>query len=279
MQLFVDRASAAYPGFALTADNAAAVAEICRRLDGLPLALELAAARLRSMGPSALAERLRQHSNVLGASQRGADGRHRTLRDTLEWSYELLTRSEQQLFARLATFVGGFDLRAAEHICAVGDDLGNVADLLANLVDKSMVQLVDLDEPRYRLLETLREFGLERLAQRRERADLRARHMAWYVQVARDGAAGLAGPDEAIWVARLDRDFENCREAHANAVLVGDTESAVTPRRITARVRVPTDAVRGHRVGRSDECDARGRGAPAGPGRDRGRGVRSVRAW
>lgn len=228
VQLFVDRASAAYPGFALTADNAAAVAEICRRLDGLPLALELAAARLRSMGPSALAERLRQHSNVLGASQRGADGRHRTLRDTLEWSYELLTRSEQQLFARLATFVGGFDLRAAEHICAVGDDSGNVADLLANLVDKSMVQLVDLDEPRYRLLVTLREFGLERLAQRRERSDLRARHVAWYVQVARDGAAGLAGPDEAIWISRLDRDFENCREAHASAVLVRDTESAVT---------------------------------------------------
>jgi DNA-binding SARP family transcriptional activator len=99
VQLFVDRANAAASGFALTADNAAAVAEICRRLDGLPLALELAAARLRTLGPTALAERLRQHSNLLGASQRGADGRHRTLRDTLEWSYGLLTRSEQQLFA------------------------------------------------------------------------------------------------------------------------------------------------------------------------------------
>ncbi len=228
VQLFVDRASAASSGFALTDDNAAAVAEICRRLDGLPLALELAAARLRTLGPTALAERLRHHSNLLGASQRGADGRHRTLRDTLEWSYGLLNRPEQQLFAWLATFVGGFDLRAAEHVCSVRDDTENVADLLANLVDKSMVQLVDLEEPRYRMLETLREFGLERLAQRRERADLRARHVAWYVRVAREEAAGLAGRDEAACAAQLERDFDNCREAHASAVLIGDTESAVT---------------------------------------------------
>ena len=227
VQLFVDRANAAASGFALTDDNAVAVAEICRRLDGLPLALELAAARLRTLGPTALAERLRQHSNLLGASQRGADGRHRTLRDTLEWSYGLLNRSEQQLFAWLATFVGGFDLRAAEHICAVREDSDNVADLLANLVDKSMVQLVDLEEPRYRMLETLREFGLERLAQRRERADLRVRHITWYVRTAREGAAGLAGREEAECAAQLDRDFDNYREAHASAVLIGDTESAV----------------------------------------------------
>jgi predicted ATPase/DNA-binding SARP family transcriptional activator len=228
VQLFIDRACAAHPGFALTAENAAAVAEICRRLDGLPLALELAAARLRSMGPYALAERLRQRSNLLGAAQRGADRRHRTLRDTLEWSYDLLTPSEQQMFARLATFVGSFDLRAAEHICAFDDETRGVADLLANLVDKSMVQVVDLDEPRYRLLETLREFGLERLAHRGERTALRARHVAWYVQVAHDAAVGLTGPDEGEWAARLDRDFDNCREAHAGAVLVGDTESAVS---------------------------------------------------
>jgi predicted ATPase/DNA-binding SARP family transcriptional activator len=232
VQLFVDRASAAHPGFELTAENASSVAEICRRLDGLPLALELAAARLRSMGPYALEERLRERSNLLGASQRGADRRHRTLRDTLEWSYELLTPPEQQLFAWLATFVGGFDLRAAEAVCAVDSDPDagayGVADLLANLVDKSMVQVVDLDEPRYRLLETLREFGLERLEQRGERAKLRARHRAWYVRIASEGAAGLAGPDEAMWVARLDRDFENCREAHAGAVLAGDTETAVS---------------------------------------------------
>jgi predicted ATPase/DNA-binding SARP family transcriptional activator len=228
VQLFVDRACAARPGFALNAENADAVAEICRRLDGLPLALELAAARLRSMGPYALAERLRQRSNLLSAAQRGADRRHRTLRDTLEWSYDLLTPTERQMFARLATFVGSFDLRAAEYICAVNGDSSGIAELLADLVDKSMVQIVDLDEPRYRLLETLREFGLERLAERGERDALRARHVAWYVQVTHDGASGLAGREEAEWLGRLDRDFENCREAHASAVLTRDSESAVS---------------------------------------------------
>lgn len=225
VELFIERASAARPGFVLTVENAPAVAEICRRLDGLPLALELAAARLHSMGPYALAERLQQRANVLGASQRGADRRHRTLRDTLEWSYELLTPLEQRLFARLATFVGGFDLVGAEHVCSL-DDAG-MADLLANLVDKSMVQMVDIDEPRYRLLETLREFGLERLEQRGERAELRSRHVAWYRREADEGALGLTGPGEPEWAARFDRDFENYREAHASAVLVGDVESAV----------------------------------------------------
>ena len=135
------------------------------------------------MGPSALADGLRRRINVLGAAQRGADHRHRTLRDTLEWSYDLLTPDEQRLFMRLATFVGGFNLRAAEHVCAVDGDPIDVADLFANLVDKSMVQVVDLDEPRYRLLETLREFGLERLAERGEGDEPRARHLAWFVQV------------------------------------------------------------------------------------------------
>lgn len=227
VQLFVDRASAAHPDFALSTDNAAAVAEICRRLDGLPLALELAAARLRTMGPYALAERLRQRSDLLGAQQRGADRRHRTLRDTLEWSYDLLSASEQQMFERLATFVGSFGLRAAEHICTLDDGL-DVADLVANLVDKSMLQVLDLDEPRYRLLETLREFGLERLAQRGGGTELRVRHRDWYVGLARDAESGLSGPDEGRWVRRLERDFENLREAHARAVVAGDLECAIT---------------------------------------------------
>jgi predicted ATPase len=228
VQLFVDRAAAARPGFALTAENAAPVVEICRRLDGLPLALELAAARLRTMGPHALAERLRTRADPLGAAQRGVDPRHRTLRGTLQWSYDLLAPVEQHLFARLATFVGGFDLAAAEHVCApIDEDASDVPDVLANLVDKSMVQVVDLDEPRYRLLETLRELGLERLAATGERDSLRARHVGWYVQVARAAAHGLTGPDEPAWIARLDRDLENCREAHASAVLLGDIESAV----------------------------------------------------
>jgi predicted ATPase/DNA-binding SARP family transcriptional activator len=228
VQLLVDRASAANPGFVLTEENAAAVAEICRRLDGLPLALELAAARLRTLGPTALAEGLRRRMHVLGAAQRGADHRHRTLRDTLEWSYDLLTPAEQRLFGWLGTFVGGFNLRAAEHVCAIDDEETDVADVLANLVDKSMVQVVDLDEPRYRLLETLREFGLDRLAERGERNEPRSRHLAWYAQVARENAAGLSGPDEAESVARFDRDLDNFREAHTNAVALGDVDGAVS---------------------------------------------------
>ncbi len=118
VQLLVDRAAAANPGFVLTEENAAAIAEICRRLDGLPLALELAVARMRMLGPAAVAEGLRGRMSVLGAAQRGADHRHRTLRDTLEWSYELLTPDEQRLFVWLATFVGGFDLHAGRARCA-----------------------------------------------------------------------------------------------------------------------------------------------------------------
>ena len=229
VQLFVDRASAASSGFALTADNAAAVAEICRRLDGLPLALELAAARLRTLGPTALAERLRQHSNLLGASQRGADGRHRTLRDTLEWSYGLLTRSEQQLFALARHVRRRFrPPRRRARLLRAGRHRATWPTCSPTSSTSPWCSSSTSNEPRYRMLETLREFGLERLAQRRERADLRARHVAWYVRVAREEAAGLGGRDEAACAAQLDRDFDNCREAHASAVLIGDTESAVT---------------------------------------------------
>jgi len=227
VQLFLDRAAAAQPGFTLTADNAAAVAEVCRRVDGLPLALELAAARVRTMSPETLADRLRQRLDVLGATQRGAFERHRTLRAAIQWSYELLTPAEQDVFAQLAVFVGGFDLEAAEHVCAPTSGGGAVPDLLANLVDKSMVQIVDLRQSRYRILETLGEFGLEELANRGSGDDVRRRHTAWYVDVAERSASGLAGPDEGEASIRLEQDFENCREAHASAVARHDLNSAV----------------------------------------------------
>jgi predicted ATPase len=227
VRLFVDRAAAAQPGFMLTAENAPAVAEICRRVDGLPLALELAAARIRTMGPEVLATRLAQRLDVLGAPRRGAFERHKTLRAAVEWSYELLTPAEQDLFAQLTTFVGGFDLAAAEGVCTSADADHSVLDLVANLVDKSMVQVVDLAAARYRILETLREFGLERLEAQGMADTVRARHIEWYTDVAEQCALGLAGPDEGPSAEQLEREFENCREAHANAVARGDVDHAI----------------------------------------------------
>jgi len=228
VQLFVDRAVSALPSFALTAENAAAVAEICRRLDGLPLALELAAPRLRMMAPEVLAERLDQRFAVLARDRGTADTRHRTLRAVVDWSHDLLAPEEQALFARLSTFAPGFNLRAVEAVCA-SDEIGEsaVVGVLASLVDRSMVQVEDRDEPSFRLLETLREYGREQLEARGEVDAIVARHLAWYLEVAREGALGLTGPDEAMWTARLDRELGNFREAHANALRIGDLGSAV----------------------------------------------------
>jgi len=204
------------------------VADICRRLDGLPLGLELAAARLRAMGIDPLAERLRQRVQVLGRSQRSADGRQRTLADLMQWSYDLLEPEEQRVFAQLAVFAGGFDLAAAEAICATpGQGRFDTGDLLAGLVDKSMVVLVDPGTPRYRLLEPLREFGLDRL---REGGTLEAAercHLDWFLDLAERGAMGLDGPGEAGWSDSLDRDFDNFRAAHLVAMRTADGHRAL----------------------------------------------------
>ena len=152
----------------------------------------------------------------------------------MSWSHDLLTTDERRLFRRLSLFAGGFDLDAVEDVCAV-DDLvpREIPALLADLVDKSMVQLVDADVPRYRLLETLREFGLDQLTES-ERETLRDRHCSWYLDVAERGAVGLAGPDEADDVARLSRDFDNLRAAHLTALERRDPDTAL---RLVAALR------------------------------------------
>ena len=176
VQLFVERARAARPGYSPEPDDVSVIAGIVRRLDGLPLAIELAAARVRAMSPAALAERLDGPFEILAGSQTSMIARHRTLQDLVAWSHDLLAPDEQQLFGRLGVFAGTFGLDAAEGVCA-GEDLSpaRVSTLLANLVDKSMVQLVDEHLPRYRLLETLREFGRDRIG-RHERETVRDRH-------------------------------------------------------------------------------------------------------
>jgi predicted ATPase len=233
-RLFVERAIAARPGFALGPDNVADVVAIVRHLDGLPLAIELAAARIRVMSPAALAERLDKGFDLLSGAQTSMIPRHRTVNELVTWSHDLLAPDEQQLFAQLCVFAGGFGLDAAEQVCAGQDvDSSRVSLVLANLVDKSMVQLVDEDLPRYRLLETLREYGRDHL-DGTERELVRARHAAWYLEVAERCGRSLAGPDEAIAVATLDRDFDNLRAAHRWSLEHTDVDTAV---RLVAALR------------------------------------------
>ncbi len=233
-RLFVERAIAARPGFALGPDNVGDVVEIVRHLDGLPLAIELAAARIRAMSPAALAERLNKGFDLLSGAQTSMISRHRTVQDLVSWSHDLLSPDEQQLFARLCVFAGGFGLDAVEQVCAGQDqDSTRVSLLLATLVDKSMVQLIDENLPRYRLLETLRDYGRDRLGEA-ERNLVQSRHAAWYLEVAEQCGRSLAGPDEAIAVKVLDRDFDNLRAAHLWSVEQEDIDMAL---RLVAALR------------------------------------------
>jgi predicted ATPase/DNA-binding SARP family transcriptional activator len=251
VQLFVERAAEARAGFAVDEENAAAVAAIAARVDGLPLALELAAARMRVMSPAALAERLDQSLDLLSGAQTSMIPRHRTLDQLVTWSHDLLERDEQLLFARLCVFAGDFGLDAVESGCA-GDDLdaATVSLVLANLVDKSMVQLSDPDLPRYRLLESLREFGDERLSEA-ERRSVGARHAHWYLDVAERCGAALATDREGKAVAMLDRDFDNLRAAHAWAVEHGDIDVAL--RLVAALREYCTRSMRAEVIGWADE--------------------------
>ena len=226
VRLFIDRALAAQPLFRLTADNAAAVTEICRRLDGIPLALELAAARLRALPVEGIATRLQDRFRLLVAGDRTALPRQKTLRALIDWSHDLLTEAERIVFRRLAVFAGGFNLEAAEAVVP-GSDVadGDVLDLLSQLVDKSLVA-VAADSGRYRLLETVRQYAGECLAGTGDGAALRARHLAHYVALAERARPELVGPHQAEWLARLDLDRENLLLAHAGCA--GDPQAGAT---------------------------------------------------
>jgi len=213
--LFVDRAAGAQPQFRLTDRNAAAVTEICRRLDGIPLALELAAARLRSLSVENVAARLQDRFRLLGGGDRTALPRQQTLRALIDWSYDLLTEKERILFRRLAVFAGGWTLEAAEAVCAGGEiEEAEVLDLLTQLADKSLVAL-ESETGRYRLLETVRQYAQERLVESGEEAATRARHLAFYVGLAEEARPELVGPQQGAWLARLDLERENLLSAHA----------------------------------------------------------------
>jgi predicted ATPase/DNA-binding SARP family transcriptional activator len=214
VRLFCDRAHDVNGAFALTDGNAAAVAQLCSRLDGIPLAIELAAARVRSLSPGDLLARLSQRFGLLTTAGRSAPARHQTLRHTIDWSYDMLSDSERRALNRLSVFAGGCDLASAEAVLA-GDDIATLAvvDLLGQLVDKSLVE-VDMTDgnSRYRLLETIRQYALERLEASHETAAVRGRHLARYVDLA-EAAEPLRGRALLERAGALARDTDNFRRA------------------------------------------------------------------
>lgn len=212
VRLFGERVSAAVPGFAVTADNRAVVERICARLDGLPLALELAATRVRALGVNGLLERLDDRFRVLSGGPRDAPARQRTLRAMIDWSWDLLGPGERAVLRRLAVAVEGCDLEAAEAICA-GDDVDDVVESLSRLVDRSLVVVAPGERVRYRLLESVADYGRERLVEAGELAAVRARHAAHYRALAERADPELRGPDQLRWLARLDADAANLRAA------------------------------------------------------------------
>ncbi|HZO32835.1 MAG TPA: hypothetical protein VFH48_43385 [Chloroflexota bacterium] len=199
VRLFVARCREALPGFALDEQNGPAVVEICRRLDGLPLAIELAAARIRGLSPEQIAARLDDRFRLLGGGSRTALPRHRTLHAAIAWSYELLSERERVLFRRLSVFAGGWTVEAAEGICS-GDGIAaeDVLDLLLKLVERSLV-VADRSGPavRYRMLETIREYAAERLREAGEEAMLRTRHRDCLLAMAERTIWELQGPNQA----------------------------------------------------------------------------------
>jgi predicted ATPase/class 3 adenylate cyclase/Tfp pilus assembly protein PilF len=251
IRLFFDRAVASQPRFAVTAQNATAVVQVCRRLDGIPLAIELAAARVKLLSVEQIASRLDDRFRLLTGGNRTALPRQQTLRATMDWSYELLSQQERLLLRRLSVFVGGFMLEAAEAVCSDEVDSSpltvdsgkenlsslstvncqlstfEILDLLTSLVDKSLVVMEEHDgEAWYRLLETNRQYGAEQLRDSGEGAELARRHREWYLALAAQASAELAGADQARWLNRLEREHDNLRSAmagflEANELLLG----------------------------------------------------------
>ncbi|MBO3749632.1 hypothetical protein J5X84_26435 [Streptosporangiaceae bacterium NEAU-GS5] len=223
VRLFVERAADASPAFTLTDEAAPAVVALCRRLDGLPLAIELAASRVRSFGPAELVALLDQRFELLSSGARTALPRHRTLRGAIDWSYRLLDDAERTLFDRLGVFPAEFDYAAVEAVAGAG---APVITLLPNLVDKSLVTPMERGTRRYRLLETIRAYAAERLDASGDAAAVRARHAAHYLGFAEDLAERLRGPGQRTWLDRANAELPNLRAAMTHCTSTGDVERA-----------------------------------------------------
>ncbi|MBV9599496.1 MAG: hypothetical protein JOZ87_21905 [Chloroflexi bacterium] len=229
VRLFPDRAQAVLPDFALGDRNATWVAEICGRLDGIRLAVELAAARVTVLSPEQIVERLDDRFRLLVGGSRTAPSRQQTLRATLDWSFELLSPPERVLFRRLGVFAGSCTLEAAESVCG-WDPLatGDVAVLLFGLIDRSVVLAERTEQlTRYRLLETVRQYAVEQLRSATEEPIARDRHQRWYLDLAERAEPKLSGPDEQLWVEQLEREHDNLRAALDSALSSGKPEAAL----------------------------------------------------
>jgi predicted ATPase/class 3 adenylate cyclase len=229
VRLFVERGGDVRPGFTVAPGNAAVLAQLCRRLDGIPLAIELAAARMRSMSLEDILSHLDRRFHLLTGGRRSALTRQQTLRGAMDWSYDLLVEPERMLLRRLAVFAGGFDLAAAESVAAGGPvDALDVAVLLDRLVDKSLV-VADPSGPcsRFRLLEMIRDYLWDRLADSGEAEAVARHHANFFLEFAAMAGAGLRGPDELSWLEQIERELDNLRGAAAWAANAGDADVAL----------------------------------------------------
>lgn len=226
VRLLNDRATAARSDFAVTAETASAVTRICRALDGMPLAIELAAARLRTMSPEQVAARLDDRFRLLTGGARTAPRQHQTLRAVVDWSWDLLTEAERALLRRLAAFPGGATVEAAEGVCAGGPvETYEVLDLITSLADKSL--LVTVGDGRYRMLETIRAYALEKLAEAGEQEAVRRAHAAYFTELARTADPYLRRAEQLEWLARLTVEHDNLAAALRGAITAGDARAAV----------------------------------------------------
>jgi predicted ATPase len=225
-ELFSQRAAAVWPAFTVTADNAPVIREICLRLDGLPLAIELAAARAKVLSPKAILDRLQNRLQLLTGGALDLPERQQTLRKTIDWSDDLLNEAERKLFRRLAAFAGGCTLEAAEAVCNTGRDLGiDLFEGLCSLVDKNLVQRMDRAEaePRFSMLETIREYALERLTDSGEQTTVRRAHAAYCMVLAEEGNPELNAEKRSCWLALCDAEIDNFRIALDWLLLTQDT--------------------------------------------------------
>ena len=228
VRLFIERATAVRPDFQVTNDNAPAVAAICAKLRGMPLAIELAAARVKVLSPDAILARLTHQLAAFGAGSRDLPERQQTLRGAIAWSYDILDAGDRRLLERLSVFRGGIDLAAAEAVCGPAEEVDrDVVDGLGELADQSLLRVVEGGETRFQMLESIREFAADLLASRGEADLVRRRFGAWFLGLAEQARPLLAGPDQRHWLDRLELEHHNLRAALDRAVADEDAESAI----------------------------------------------------
>ncbi len=274
VRLFVERARLLRPHFGVTPENAASLASVCHRLDGIPLAIELAAPRLRSMSVEELNQRLDERFALLTDGSRTALPRHRTLRSTIDWSYDLLADVEQAMLRRVSVFAGGWTLAAAEHVCSGGEiESSSTIDLLTSLADKSLVSVEEHEgTTRYRMLETVRQYALDRLRHGGEEAQWRGSHLACFVALASEFNRELNGPKQQAWLSRMASEHDNLR-----AALAWSVESSPVEGLRLANELIGFWNVRGHLVEGREWFGRLLDSFPIdGPTRERARGLRGT---